>query len=312
MKPVLNIQNLTVSYGQHVVLDAVDLAINTGEIVGLIGPNGAGKSSLIKTLCGRIKPDDGHMNVGDVHLKHGRARRHLMGMVPQDIALYPHMTGRENLAAFGRMANVTGRELRDTIDKSLRAVGMTDKQNVRVGAMSGGMKRRINVAAAILHAPKLLIFDEPTTGVDIPARDTVHRLIKSLAERGLAILLVTHELEQVESLCDKICLLAEGKNLISGPPPDVLWQVYGPSRQTVIRLARSPEPEFIKALSGHGFEQAELPTVWQTFRNVKDVGIISRFLASTCTDKAIIREVLVRQPSLSTLMHHVEHTGELP
>ena len=198
MTTALSVSELSVHYGDYQALKTLELDIEAGELIGIIGPNGAGKTSFIKALCGRVHYD-GHVQIGDERLKRGHNRQKLLGLVPQDIGLYGHMSGRENLTAFAKIMGLSRQEREDAIEKAIEAVDMGDKADELVSALSGGMKRRINVAAAIMHDPKVIIFDEPTAGVDVPARDTVHRLARTLAEKGMAVLLVTHELDQAEA-----------------------------------------------------------------------------------------------------------------
>jgi len=156
-------------------------------------------------------------------IRSSQNRQRLIGLVPQDIALYSHMTARENLNAFAKIMGMRGRKnRRKSVAAALASVEMDHKSDALISALSGGMKRRINVAAAIMHSPAVLILDEPTAGVDTPARDTVHRLARKLADDGMAVLLVTHELEQAEALCDKLLVLAGGKTLAFDNPADLL------------------------------------------------------------------------------------------
>ncbi len=313
MTPVLDVSHLIVSYGDHTALDNVDLQIRAGEVLGLIGPNGAGKTSLIKSLCGRVTPASGTITVQGQTLLPGQSRIEWIGLVPQDIGLYDHMSGEENLSVFAQMAGVPKSLRNDGVQKAIQAVDMAAHADKRVSDMSGGMQRRINVAAAILHDPDLVIFDEPTAGVDIPARDTVHRLIKSLSQQGKAVLIVTHELDQAESLCDRICILGKGQKLADAAPGQILQSIFKGARETRLKFGRAPEhPQITDALRRHGFQQAELPTIWSSFNPVKNMNEINAFLAPLGGHETYIREVSVRRPGLETLIHHIERTGRLP
>jgi len=204
----LSVDGLTVSYGDHTALDDLSLDIKPGELRGVIGPNGAGKTSFIKALCGRVSVN-GDIAIDGSSVKRGHDRRGLIGLVPQDIGLYEHLTARENLDVMARLLSVSRKVRKDHVEKALQSVGMGEKSGAYVKDLSGGMKRRINVAAAIMHDPKLVIFDEPTAGIDIPARDTVHRLAREPAQTGKAVILVTHELEQAEALCLSLIHISE-------------------------------------------------------------------------------------------------------
>lgn len=312
MTAVLSVRDLTVTYGTHTALDHLSVDMFSGEITGLIGPNGAGKTSLIKALCGRLGHAQGDIAVGGKRLARGKNRQKLIGLVPQDIGLYPHMTSRENLMAFARIMGISPNVRKLKVDAALRAVGLMDKAGARVDALSGGMKRRINVAAAIMHGPKLLILDEPTAGVDVPARDTIHRLSCSLAKAGLGVLLVTHELEQAEALCDKLLILAGGRKLAFDSPAHLLTHCYHGAREVMVRFAAPPSPEILQLLQPFRFSEGELPTIWTTMTEIDEARFVNAFMSSLTGHKDIIRELSVRRPGLSSLMRHIEKHQALP
>ncbi len=308
MTSALRVSDLSVHYGKHHALKNIDLEINSGELIGIIGPNGAGKTSFIKALCGRVDYD-GLVQIGDTRLKRGNNRQKLLGLVPQDIGLYTHMTARENLTAFAKIMGLSRTERKDAIEAALDAVGMTAKANDVISALSGGMKRRINVAAAIMHKPKVIIFDEPTAGVDVPARDTLHRLARKLAETGIAVLLVTHELEQAEALCDKILILCDGAKLDFDTPPRILTRNFAGMREVMVRYACPPQDEIIQSMKPFEFRQGELPTIWTAMTQASEVSFVSAFMTALKNRNDLVREVSVRRPGLTSLMHRIEQTG---
>ena len=310
MTTVLRVKDLSVTYGETKALDSLDLEVSVGELIGIIGPNGAGKTSFIKALCGRVHYD-GYVQIGDTRLKRGHNRQQLLGLVPQDIGLYSHMSGRENLLAFAKIMGLPRRERDDAADNALEAVGMTDKADELVSALSGGMKRRINVAAAIMHNPKVIIFDEPTAGVDAPARDTVHRLARELAKRDMAVLLVTHELDQAEALCDKVLVLSNGQKLAFDSPPRILERSFAGMREVMVRYAASPAQETLQAMHPFEFRQGELPTIWTAMTQASEVSFVSAFMTALRNGNQLVREVSVRRPGLTSLMHRIEQTGSL-
>ena len=310
---VLSTEGLTVHYKKFCALDNLSLDIKAGEIIGIIGPNGAGKTSLIKALCGRTDVSEGTLRINSNLIRKGQNRQRLIGLVPQDIGLYPHMTARENLLSFAKIMGMRGgRRRREAVAKSLASVEMDHKSEALVSELSGGMKRRINVAAAIMHEPSILILDEPTAGVDTPARDTVHRLTRKLAEEGMAVLLITHELEQVEALCDKLLVLANGKMLAFDTPTKLLSKVYQDKREVMVRFSKPPQGAALEALKPFNFQQAELPTVWTAMTNASEVSFVSAFMAGLRGGDALVREISVRRPGLNHLMHAIEKTGTLP
>lgn len=315
---VLSLRNLTVDYGRFRALDDLTLDMQTGQVIGIIGPNGAGKTSLIRALCGRISVIDGTFLVHGTPLRHGRNRQSIIGLVPQDIALYAHMTARENLLAFARIMGIPGRaNRRAKVDAALAAVELSHKSATRVSALSGGMKRRINVAAAIMHNPQILILDEPTAGVDIPARDTLHRLAKNIANPSdgspkKLVLLVTHELEQAESICDQLLILSQGKLLAYGPPKHIMAQAFPSSREVIVHFIDPPNQAVKDTLAPFKFTRGETPTEWTAMTNASEVSFVSAFMTSLRGGGEIVREITVRRPGLTYLLRHIERTGTMP
>lgn len=311
--PLLRAEAVRVCYGKFCALDGVSVDINSGEITSIIGPNGAGKTSLIRALCGRVKITSGHFLVDGKLLRHGRSRQHIIGLVPQDIALYPHMSARENLNAFAKIMGMRGRaKRRDAVTAALETVELLDKANTPVHALSGGMKRRINVAAAIMHEPKILILDEPTAGTDIPARDTLHRLARRIADTGKAVLLVTHELEAAEAISDRLLILAGGHVLAYDRPAAIMNTHFSTAREVVVRFISPPDPATQAALAPFKFTPRDTPTEWSAMTHASEVSFVSAFMASLRSGSDQIKEISVRRPGLTHLIHVVEKTGAMP
>ncbi len=300
-------RDLTVDYGQHRALDNLSLDIQSGDLVGVIGPNGAGKTSFIRALCGRLKLQ-GEININGKDLKVGTDRRQHIALVPQDIGLYPHLTAQENLDVIGRLLGLKDKH---AIAAALEAVEMGQHAKLRISEMSGGMKRRINVAAAILTDPSLIIFDEPTAGVDAPARDTVHRLARKLADDGKAVILITHELEQAEAVCDKVLVLCGGKRLAYDAPSEILENSFLGQREVMVRYSRPPAVNVFDAMKPFAFKQGELPTIWIALTNANEVSFVSAFMTALNGADDLVREISVRRPGLTALMHRIEKTGQL-
>ena len=311
--PALIADNVCIDYAGFRALDGLSISVNSGEVIGVIGPNGAGKTSFIKSLCGRVNLSDGNFTVGGMPLKSGRNRQQLIGLVPQDIGLYPHMTARENLMAFARMMGVKPRrDRRGVVEKALTDVDLIDKAHVLVSALSGGMKRRINVAAAIMHDPKILILDEPTAGVDVPARDALHRLVRTIANSGKTVLLITHELEQAEAICDRLLILANGKTLAYDSPANIMAGSFSSAREVVVRFSAPPDAATLLALKPFQFTQGDTETEWLAMTNASEVSFVSAFMASLRGGNDLVREISVRRPGLTHLLHIIEQTGKMP
>lgn len=312
MTPTLEIENLSVSYADFQALDNINIKLIGGTITGLIGPNGAGKTSLIKAICGRINIDKGHISIQGTSLSSHSSRTHLIGLVPQDIALYPFLTARENLAIFARYLSIPKTDQAAAVEQALADVDMSTKADVRIEHMSGGMKRRINVAAAIMHNPKVLILDEPTAGVDTPARDAIHGLVKNLAAKGMTIILVTHELDEVEHYCDHVLFLSKGSVLAHASSAQILTHAFGDTREVIVDFTKPPSPKHRQILQTFALREGAVPTRWQLFTKINNDKYLSELIKTTEALHPAVRDVSVRRPNLTRLMEIVEKTGRFP
>ncbi len=224
--PVLRCSDLRKSFGQLVAVDGVGFQIAAGETYGLLGPNGAGKTTTVSIICGLLERDGGEVFVADepMHTSSTRAKSYV-GYVPQEIALYPDLSGFENLRFFGRLYGLEGAELEGRIGRMLDVVGLTDRARERVDHYSGGMKRRLNIAAGMLHDPKVLILDEPTVGVDPQSRNAILESVSDFAKAGMAVLYTTHYMEEAERLCDRVGIIDEGKIIAEGTRRELVAKV---------------------------------------------------------------------------------------
>lgn len=217
MTSILECRDLSKSFGDKVAVDGVSFEIGAGEAYGLLGPNGAGKTTTISMICGLLKSDRGSVTVdGSVMDHRSVAAKRSIGYVPQEIALYPDLTGAENLRFFGRLYGLRGDELGSRVDEMLELVELRDRADERVDKYSGGMKRRLNIAAGLLHSPKLLVLDEPTVGVDPQSRNAILENVEKLASEGVAVLYTTHYMEEAERLCDRVGVIDEGRIIAEG------------------------------------------------------------------------------------------------
>lgn len=226
-QPILVADGLTKVYpeGNLTALADVNITIDKGEIFGLLGPNGAGKTTCISILSTILKPSAGQVTVGQIDaLKNPRRVRKIIGLVPQDIALYARLSANENLAYFGRLHGLRGSKLKKRIRESLTMVGLADHAALRVGTFSGGMKRRLNLAAGILHRPQLLFLDEPTVGIDAQSRNLIMEQLVILKKSGTTMVYTTHYMEEAELICDRIAIVDQGQVIASGPPAELVSQ----------------------------------------------------------------------------------------
>lgn len=204
-------------------LAELDLRVAQGEIFGLLGPNGAGKTTAISILCGLLRPDRGNVSICDEDaLRYPRRIKSLIGLVPQEIALYSTLSARENLLFFGRMYGLSGALLRQRVEEGLAAVGLTEQADRPLASFSGGMKRRTNLAAGILHRPRLLFLDEPTVGIDPQSRNMILEKLELLRAQGMAMVYTTHYLEEAAQLCGRVMVMDHGRALIEGTPAELI------------------------------------------------------------------------------------------
>jgi ABC-2 type transport system ATP-binding protein len=209
---MLRCEGLRKSYGDREAVKGVSFSIAAGECYGLLGPNGAGKTTTISMLCGLIVPDQGEVTV-DGFAGGSLEAKAAVGYVPQDLALYPDLSAVENLTFFGQLYGLGGKELQGRIGETLELVGLADRGKDRIGTYSGGMKRRANMAAGLLHRPKLLVLDEPTVGVDPQSRNAI---LETVGRLGIAVLYTTHYMEEAARLCDRIGIIDDGQLVAEG------------------------------------------------------------------------------------------------
>jgi ABC-2 type transport system ATP-binding protein len=214
---VLQLEKLGKDYGDRRAVDAIDLEVRRGEIFGLLGPNGAGKTSTISMACGVVPPTRGHARVdGHDIVTDTFAAKRAIGLVPQDLAIYEELTPRQNLAFFAQLYGVDGSSLAAKVDKAIGIAGLGDRADDLVKTFSGGMKRRLNFVAGLIHEPALLVCDEPTVGVDPQSRRHIFDAIRALRDGGMTILYTSHYMEEVEELCDRIAIMDAGKVVAQG------------------------------------------------------------------------------------------------
>lgn len=211
---MLEIKNLTKSYGKRQVLQNLNLHIKAGEIYGLLGPNGAGKTTTINIICNLLNPDSGTLKIKGELIS--SKTKYLLGIAPQENLVYSQLTCEENLTFFGKIYGLKGTKLKSIITHILNAVNLLDRRHHLVETLSLGMQRRVNMAIALVHQPKLLILDEPTTGLDIENRYEIWQLIQSLKNQGITILITTHLLDEAQKLCDRIGIIKQGKIIAEG------------------------------------------------------------------------------------------------
>ncbi|HEY8506406.1 MAG TPA: ABC transporter ATP-binding protein [Gemmataceae bacterium] len=258
---VLEVEGLGKSYGRLRALDGVTLRVEAGEMFGLLGPNGAGKTTLISILAGLLDPDAGGVRLFGKPLRRSDpAVRREIGLGTQDLAVYGELTARENLRFFGKLYGLSGAGLHSRVEEVLEAVGLRERAGDRVSTFSGGMKRRLNLGVAVVHRPRLLFLDEPTTGVDPQSRNRIFEQVLALNKQGMTVIYSSHYMEEVQALCRRVAILDHGRLIACDELPALLRLLEGRVR---VRAAGLP-PGFVErvaALPGVRAERAGAGTL---------------------------------------------------
>ncbi|MCE9563578.1 MAG: ABC transporter ATP-binding protein, partial [Planctomycetes bacterium] len=302
-EPVLEVTEVRKRYGETVALDGVSLTVEAGELFGLLGPNGAGKTTLISILSGLNDADSGEVKLfGQVFTRAKRDLRRLVGIGTQDLSIYPDLSARENLRFFGKLYDLGGATLQKRVDEVLAEVGLTERADDRAGTFSGGMKRRLNLAAAVIHGPKLLFLDEPTTGVDPQSRNHIFRQVKALNAAGVTVIYTSHYMEEVQALCRRIAILDGGTlracdtlpNLLKTLDGRVRFKLAAPIANFEERLAKLPGVKQVKPID-EGFEA--------TTDSVPE--LLPRVMTLSGELGASITAIEPREPTLERVFLHV-------
>lgn len=239
---MLHAHELKKRFGEIQAVDGVSFEVAPGRVFGLLGPNGAGKTTTINMLVGVLKPDDGYVEIGDERDPTRPSLRRQIGNAPQAVAIYDELTAAENLAFFGRLYGLRGARLKERVHTCLDFVGLTERRDSRTAALSGGMKRRLNLACGIVHEPPVLLLDEPTVGVDPQSRNLIFEKIEQLRDAGTCLVYTTHYMEEAQRLCDRVAIVDHGKILAEGTVPELLER-YGDRAAVTAELERLPDHE---------------------------------------------------------------------
>jgi ABC-2 type transport system ATP-binding protein len=286
------------SYGSRLVLDSVSLEVNAGEVVGLLGPNGAGKTTTLSLLATLLEPDAGAVRIaGATPSPKHYALRQRLGFVPQSIALYPSLSGFQNLEFFARLHGISKREARSECMRVLHEVGLAERAQDPVEVLSGGMKRRLNLACGMVHRPDLLLLDEPTVGVDPQSRDHILETIRRAAAAGAAVVYSTHYMEEVERICHRALLIDRGKVVAAGTIAELI-ALGGHHPVMEITFQSEPPVNWCEGLTG--ITQIAIPgAAYKVALQLESFALVNPILERARAAGAHILEFSVHSPNLS-------------
>jgi ABC-2 type transport system ATP-binding protein len=303
--PAIETKNLTRRFGELVAVQDVSLAVRAGEVFSLLGPNGAGKSTTISMICGLLAPTSGGVKVmGHSVRSEGMKARACLGVVPQEVALYPDLSARENLVFWGKMYGLRGKALNARVDELLKVIGLAERQKDRVSTYSGGMKRRVNIAVALLHKPPIVILDEPTVGIDPQSRRHILDNVKELNRQGTTVFYTTHYMEEAQELSSRIAVMDKGKLIACGTQEELI-RLVGEKTQVDLTLNVASEPVVAAWRVTAGVSQASLePDCIRVLVDDSNVVLPHLFEAATRLG-ARITSVDIKEPSLETVFLHL-------
>ena len=307
MTAILQVQNLVKKYGDFTAVKGISFDIKEGEIFSLIGPNGAGKTTTISMLSTLYTPTAGEATIGGYSItKNPMAVKQVIGVVPQELALYEDLTARENLIFWGQMYGLGGRSLHSRVDEVLEQIGLTDKARNRVKTYSGGMKRRVNIGVGLLHKPRLLFMDEPTVGIDPQSRRAILDTVKDLNKQGMTVLYTTHYMEEAQELSDRVGIIDHGELIALGTQKELTQQV-GQTETLILHIGENDDPQALAR------SLASLKDVLEATATDHEVSIITpeaedilASVVSKSSERGVkIRSIDIREPNLEAVFLHL-------
>ena len=295
----IEVTDLAKSFGAVAALKGVSLQMPKGQCLGLLGPNGAGKSTLIRCIVGRVLPGSGQIRIFGAAAG-SRAARQAIGWVPQDLAIYPRLTCRENLVAFGTYQGLRGTDLDSKVEWCLQWAALEDRAADAARTLSGGMKRRLNMAAGIIHRPRMVLMDEPTVGVDPQSRNRIFEMIEALRDQGMAVLYTTHYMEEAERLCDRIAIIDHGHIIAEGSNEELVRNAFGTRTEVAARFSGAVEAaeEWVRQRGGRRSESMVLFSIDRP----SEIGAL---LEEASTHGLGVEDVSLRKPNLESVFLHL-------
>lgn len=298
---VIKIKDLVKKYGDFIAVDNVSLDINEGEIYGLLGPNGAGKSTTISILCGILKSTRGEVEVLGEDINNGKFQnKKLMGLVPQNIALYDDYSAYENIKFFGSLYGLRGKKLEEKINKALEFTGLVDVKDKRAKTFSGGMLRRLNIACAIVHEPKIIIMDEPTVGIDPQSRNHILESVRKLNEEGATIIYTSHYMEEIETICSKIAIIDHGKVIVEGTK-DELKNIVSDKRTLELQVEDIDKVNLREVKAIKGVTEVIIDEEKLIINSCKEVNNLDKIITYFTEKEMKIKDIGYKEINLETV-----------
>ncbi len=301
----IEVEGLQKSFGSQQAVRGVSFQAQAGEVLSLLGPNGAGKSTTISMLSGLLLPDAGEARLNGHSIRtEPEAAKAALGVVPQDIALYPDLSARENLDFWGKMYGLRGSALKQRVDEVLNVIGLSDRQKDRVGTFSGGMKRRVNIGAALLHHPKIIIMDEPTVGIDPQSRRHILDNVKDLNRQGMTVLYTTHYMEEAAELSHHVAIMDQGRVIAYGTH-DELIRMVGQATRVDVTLTGATETLLADWRKVEGVSQAASENGSATVLCDDSNRVLPHLFETAAHHNARITAVNIQEPNLEAVFLHL-------
>jgi ABC-type multidrug transport system, ATPase component len=298
---VLEIRNLTKKFGDFFAVDHISLSVREGEIFGFLGPNGAGKSSTINMAASLLSVTKGEILImGHNIAKHSKLAKSCVGLVPQELAIYEDLTAYENVAFFAGLYGLRGALLKSRVEEALEFVGLSDKRKAFPKHFSGGMKRRLNIACAIAHRPKLIIMDEPTVGIDPQSRSYILSSVRKLNEMGCTVLYTSHYMEEVEEICSRIAIMDHGKIIAEGTKAE-LKSIITDQKRIGIEIGPDGSPDLDKLKRIAGVDAVEQKDQIVIVSSRPEVNNLNGIMQSLMADQVEIRSIDTYEPNLEAV-----------
>ena len=295
----MRVDELVKRFGQVTAVDGITFDLRRGECLGLLGPNGAGKSTLIRSIVGRVIPDSGTISVFGAPAD-SAAARNALGWIPQELALYPRLSCRENLQSFGRYHGLSGDALKQAVERGLEWSTLIDRADELVRNLSGGMKRRLNMAAGLIHQPQIVLMDEPTVGVDPQSRNHIFEMIEKVQGEGMSIIYTTHYMEEAERLCDRVAIVDHGKIIALGTNAELVQSAFGSRSKMLARFAGAEE-RVAAWIAQHGGQSINGATQFTIEHPTEITGL----LEDSAKNGLELLDVSLHKPNLESVFLHL-------